>query len=211
MFSKLRTELSQSTGNLDALMDGRQSCAPRLREDVAVLKNVAALESDPSVVGKPFGPQVPKVPRFDLDAANVGDALGLLRPVPAEFTKLVFWDPQFRQLLDEQRYGNEGIDRGKRRKELPPMSPEFISSCDAEIGRFIVQSGYCCRWVDEFQLLNGLFKIDGLDMLASFTGTMVEREWGSASVLLVAPWSSCKNRRSASERRVWRSGGKRCR
>ena len=90
MFSKLRTELSQSTGNLDPLMNGRQACAPRLHEDVAGL-------------------------------------------------------------------------RGKRRKQLPAMSPEFIASCDAEIGRIIVQSGYCCRWVDEFQLLNGLFKIDGLE------------------------------------------------
>jgi site-specific DNA-methyltransferase (adenine-specific) len=157
MFSKLRTELSQSTGNLDALTNRRQACAPRLREDVAGLKNVVALESDPSAR------HVPKVPRFDLDAANVGDALDLLRAVPTEFTKLVFWDPQYRQLLDEQRYGNEGINRGKRRKELPPMSLEFISSCDAEIGRIIVQSGYCRRWVDEFQLLNGLFKVDGLE------------------------------------------------
>ena len=57
MFSKLRTELSQSTGNLDPLMNGRQACAPRLHEDVAGL-------------------------------------------------------------------------RGKRRKQLPAMSPEFIASCD---------------------------------------------------------------------------------
>jgi site-specific DNA-methyltransferase (adenine-specific) len=163
MFSKLRTELSPSTGDIDGSMNGRQACAPRRREDVAGLKNVVAWESDPTLAEKSFVPQVLKVPHFDLDAANVGDALDLLRAVPTEFTKLVFWDPQYRQLLDEQRYGNEGINRGKRRKELSPMSREFISSCDAEIGRIIVQSGYCCRWVDEFQLLNGLFKIDGLE------------------------------------------------
>jgi hypothetical protein len=157
MFSKFRTELSQSTDNLDVLMNGRQACAPRRREDIAGLKNVVAWESDPSVR------QVPKVPHFDLDAANVGDALDLLRTIPIEFTKLVFWDPQFRQLLDEQRYGNEGINRGKRRMELPPMPSEFIASCDSEIGRIIVPSGYCFRWVDEFQLLNGLFKIAGLE------------------------------------------------
>jgi site-specific DNA-methyltransferase (adenine-specific) len=135
----------------------------RRREDVAGLKNVVAWETDPSIAGNPCVPQVLEVPRFDLDARNVGDALALLRAVPTEFTKLVFWDPQFRQLLDEQRYGNEGINRGKRRKQLPAMSPEFIASCDAEIRRITVPSGYCCRWVDEFQLLNGLFKIAGLE------------------------------------------------
>jgi hypothetical protein len=139
MFSKLRTELSQSTR-----------------------KNVVVWESDPSLVEKPSVPQMPKVPCFELDRRNVGDALDLLRAVPTEFTKLVFWDPQFRQLLDEQRYGNEGINWGKR-KQLPAMSWEFIASCDAEIGRITVPSGYCCRWVDEFQLLNGLFKIAGFE------------------------------------------------
>jgi site-specific DNA-methyltransferase (adenine-specific) len=106
---------------------------------------------------------MPKVPSLELDRRNVGDALDLLRAVPTEFTKLVFWDPQFRQLLDEQRYGNEGINRGKRRKQLPAMSSEFIASRDAEIERITVPSGYCCRWVDEFQLLNGLFKIAGFE------------------------------------------------
>jgi site-specific DNA-methyltransferase (adenine-specific) len=132
----------------------------RQREDVAGPKNAAAWQSDPSTAENP---SVLKVPRFDLDARNCGDALDLLRAVSTEITKLVFWDPQFRQLLEEQRYGNEGINRGKRRKQLPAMSPEFIASCDAEIGRILMSSGYCCRWVDEFQLLNGLFKIAGLE------------------------------------------------
>jgi site-specific DNA-methyltransferase (adenine-specific) len=135
----------------------------RRREDVAGLKNVVAWENDPSVAENPSVPQVPKVPRFDLDARNVGDALALLRAVPTEFTKLVFWDPQYRQLLDKQRFGNEGRNRGQRRKKLPAMSQEYITSCGAEIGRIMVPSGYCCRWVDEFQLLNGLFKIGGLE------------------------------------------------
>jgi hypothetical protein len=117
----------------------------RRREDVAGLKNVVAWATDPSIAENPCVPQVIEVPRFDLDARNVGDALALLRAVPTEFTKLVFWDPQFRQLLDEQRYGNEGINRGKRRKQLPAMSPKFIASCNAEIRRITVPSGYCCR------------------------------------------------------------------
>jgi site-specific DNA-methyltransferase (adenine-specific) len=150
-------------GTKSTLVHDRYGGGHRRREDVAGLKNVVAWESDPSLAENPSVPEVPKVPRFDLDARNVGDALALLRDVPTEFTKLVFWDPQFRQLLDRQRYGNEGINRGKRRKQLPAMSPQFIASCDAEIGRILVPSGYCCRWVDEYQLLNGLFEIAGLE------------------------------------------------
>jgi hypothetical protein len=40
-------------------------------------------------------PEVPKVPRFDLDVRNVGDALALLRTVPTALIKLSFWDPQY--------------------------------------------------------------------------------------------------------------------
>jgi site-specific DNA-methyltransferase (adenine-specific) len=107
----------------------------------------------------------------------------------------VFWDPQFRQLLDKQRYGNEGINRGKRRKQLPAMSTEFIASCDAEIGRIIVPSGYCCRWVDEFQLLNGLFKIAGLEHVGVIhwnngrpgTGKRIRPTGGSVVILQKPP------------------------
>jgi site-specific DNA-methyltransferase (adenine-specific) len=136
--------------------DGHRRC-----EDVAGL-NVVAWESDPSIAENPV-PEVPKVPRFELDVRNVGDALALLRTVPTASIKLSFWDPQYRQLLTKLAYGNEGINRGQRRKKLPAMTPELIASCDAEIARITVPSGYVCRWVDEYQLLNGLFKIAGLE------------------------------------------------
>jgi hypothetical protein len=58
----------------------------RQREDVAGPKNAVAWQSDPSTAENP---SVLKVPRFDLDARNCGDALDLLRAVPTEFTKLV--------------------------------------------------------------------------------------------------------------------------
>ena len=118
---------------------------------------------DPCVAANSSVPQVPKLPSFDLDVRNVGDALALLRTVPTASIKLSFWDPQYRQLLTKLSYGNEGMNRGQRRKNLPAMSPAYIASCDAEIRRIMAPSGYCCRWVDEFQLLNGLFKIGGLE------------------------------------------------
>jgi len=100
---------------------------------------------------------------WPLDTKNVGDALELLRALPSESRNLVFWDAQYRQLLDQERYGNEGVSRGRRRKTFPAMSQEYITECDREIARGLVPSGYCARWVDEFQLLSSLFKIGGLE------------------------------------------------
>jgi hypothetical protein len=81
-------------------------------------------------------------------ARNVGDALALLRTVPPASIKLSSWDPQYRQLLTKLAYGNEGMNRGQRRKQLSAVSPAYIASCDAEIGRIMAPSGYCCRRVD---------------------------------------------------------------
>jgi hypothetical protein len=64
--------------------------------------------------------------KFALDTQNVGDALALLRTIPSESTKLIFWDPQFDQLLQKLKYGNRGISRGQRREELPVMTPEYM-------------------------------------------------------------------------------------
>ena len=120
----------------------------RRREDVAGLKDVVAWESEPSIAENRSVPEVPKVPRFDLDARNVGDAWALLRTVPTASIKLSSWGPQYRQRLTKLAYGNEGMNRGQRRKQLPAMSPAYIASCDAEIGRIMAPPGYCCRWVD---------------------------------------------------------------
>jgi len=103
---------------------------------------------DPCVAANSSVPQVPKLPSFDLDVRNVGDALALLRTVPTASIKLSSWDPQYRQRLTKLAYGNEGMNRGQRRKQLPAMSPAYIASCDAEIGRIMAPPGYCCRWVD---------------------------------------------------------------
>jgi site-specific DNA-methyltransferase (adenine-specific) len=106
---------------------------------------------------------IPRLTEFVIDTENVRDALALLHAIPSESKKLVFWDPQYRQLLDQERYGNEGISRGRRRKTLPAMSQEYIAECDREIARGLAPSGYCARWLDEFQLLNNLFNIGGLE------------------------------------------------
>jgi site-specific DNA-methyltransferase (adenine-specific) len=68
---------------------------------------------------------------------------------------LVFFDPQFRALLDRQSYGNEGRSRQCRRANLPAMSEEYIDACCREIARVLTPSGYCMRWAETFAVCEG--------------------------------------------------------
>jgi site-specific DNA-methyltransferase (adenine-specific) len=98
-----------------------------------------------------------------INTANVGCGLALLRGTRDSCSPLAFWDPQYDELLRKLAYGNRGVNRGKRRHKLPLMSPELIKAIDQELVRVVMPSGYVMRWIDEFGLLNGLFKIDGLE------------------------------------------------
>ena len=46
--------------------------------------------------------------------AQRGDALALLRSLLTTITPLVFFDPQFREVLDKLAYGNEGARQVER-------------------------------------------------------------------------------------------------
>lgn len=87
------------------------------------------------------------------NARNKGDGLTLLRAMPADHTKLVFFDPQYREGLDKLKFGNEG-KRQKRRAHLPQMSREQIQSFGMQIERVLKPSGYCMLWMDKFNLCN---------------------------------------------------------
>ena len=59
------------------------------------------------------------------NVAQQGDALALLQSLPDSCTPVVFFDPQFRGVLDKLKYGNEGA-RQKGRFKLPAMSSDYI-------------------------------------------------------------------------------------
>jgi site-specific DNA-methyltransferase (adenine-specific) len=82
------------------------------------------------------------------------DALTLLRSLPDSCTPLVFFDPQFRSVLDKLRFGNEGA-RQKGRHKLPPMSSDYIDACEREAARILQPSGYLALWSDTFNLCQG--------------------------------------------------------
>lgn len=89
---------------------------------------------------------------------NKMNGLKLLKMIDNESLKLVFFDPQYRGILDKMSYGNEGVNRGKERSSLPQMTDEIIENFIQEIERTLVPNGYLFLWVDKFHLVEGIHK-----------------------------------------------------
>jgi site-specific DNA-methyltransferase (adenine-specific) len=88
---------------------------------------------------------------FEQNVMQRGDALTLLRSLPDGCAPLVFFDPQYRGVLDHLRYGNEG-SRQRGRAELSAMTSDYIDVCCRAAARVLRPSGYLLRWVDTFHL-----------------------------------------------------------
>lgn len=84
------------------------------------------------------------------------DGLRLLKGISNNTIKVIFFDPQYRGILDKMKYGNEGKSRGKERSLLPQMDEKTIHNFIKEIERVLVGSGYLFLWVDKFHLAEGL-------------------------------------------------------
>lgn len=82
---------------------------------------------------------------------NKIDGLELLASVPAASAKLVFLDPQYRGVLDHQKYGNEG-ERQKGRAKLPQMTDDQIMKFVAAAARVLKPSGHLVLWADKFAI-----------------------------------------------------------
>src|SRR5262249_47163618 len=80
--------------------------------------------------------------------------LGFLRELEDECARLVFFDPQYRAVLDYQKYGNEGA-RQKGRSTLMAMPEKMILGFIREIERVLRPSGNMVLWVDKFAIGTG--------------------------------------------------------
>ena len=76
-----------------------------------------------------------------LNVVQRGDALTLLRSLRDSCSPLVFFDPQYRGVLDHLQYGNEG-SRQRGRAELLAMTSNYIDACCRETARVLKPSGY---------------------------------------------------------------------
>jgi site-specific DNA-methyltransferase (adenine-specific) len=72
-------------------------------------------------------------------------------------TPLVWFDPQYRGVLDYLDYANEG-ERQCERAELPAMSEEYVDAVLRESARVLWPGGYVLLWADAFNVLESHHK-----------------------------------------------------
>lgn len=97
---------------------------------------------------------------------NKCDGIEFLEMINDGTIKVVFFDPQYRGVLDKLKYGNEGKQRGQARASLVQMSSETIKEFLLNIDRVLCPSGYLFLWVDKFHLVEGV--------TSWFVGTQLE-------------------------------------
>jgi site-specific DNA-methyltransferase (adenine-specific) len=90
----------------------------------------------------------------ELNSRNKCCGLELLGSLTDNSVPLVFFDPQYRGVLDKLGYGNEG-ERQKQRVELPQMSDPMILDFIWGIDRVLKPRGHLMLWLDKFQLCSG--------------------------------------------------------
>jgi site-specific DNA-methyltransferase (adenine-specific) len=84
-----------------------------------------------------------------------GDGLRLLKKLPESSAPLVFFDPQYRGVLDHQGYGNEG-KRQRGRSLLRQMPEVEIRDFISHIDRVLLPTGHLMLWIDKFHLCEGV-------------------------------------------------------
>lgn len=92
---------------------------------------------------------------FCTDRPNIADGLKFLKSLSDGFAPLCIFDPQYRGVLDKQRYGNEG-SRQRLRSQLPQMTDKQIGQFVNEISRILIGSGHLLLWVDKYHLCTGI-------------------------------------------------------
>lgn len=103
---------------------------------------------------KPLSYSFPK--HLPLNRKIKMDGLKLLKDLPKESVPAVFFDPQYRGILDEMKYGNEGKARQIKRSKLPQMLEARIQEFLSDIERILIPSGHLFLWVDKFHLCEGV-------------------------------------------------------
>ena len=100
-------------------------------------------------------PGIAAPPDLDVDARNQCEGLSFLGKLQDESFPLCFFDPQYRGVLDHQRYGNEGA-RQRARSKLRQMPEAEIRSFLQGIDRVLMPMGHLLLWTDKFHLCTGL-------------------------------------------------------
>lgn len=83
------------------------------------------------------------------------EGLKFLGILPVGKIQVAFFDPQYRGVLDNLSYGNEGVKRGQKRAQLRQMSEAEIAQFIQGIARALIPTGHLFLWMDKFHLCQG--------------------------------------------------------
>ena len=93
---------------------------------------------------------------FKPNCKNKWEGLDFLARQSENAYRVMFFDPQYRGVLDKLKYGNEGKSRGKERANLPQMSEDTIGRFIDMAYHCIAPNGYIFLWLDKFHLCQGV-------------------------------------------------------
>jgi len=99
-------------------------------------------------------PDLDLPPSFKPNSRNQSDGLVFLESLQARTFPLCIFDPQYRGVLDRQKYGNE--ERQKDRAKLEQMDEAQIGQFIGEIDRTLIPSGHLLLWLDKYHLCTGV-------------------------------------------------------
>jgi len=92
---------------------------------------------------------------FKANIRHQADGRLFLESLASEVIPLCIFDPQYRGVLDRQKYGNEG-SRQKGRAERVQMTEDVIKAFIDEIDRVLIKSGHLLLWMDKYHLCTGI-------------------------------------------------------
>ena len=118
---------------------------PRAANSAVVFSSIRTVKS----------PDIELPQGLEVNARLRMDGRDLLSQVPENSIPVVFFDPQYRGILDKMNYGNEGVNRGKDRSLLPQMTEKIIEEFILKINRILIPSGHLFLWIDKFHLCQG--------------------------------------------------------
>ena len=102
---------------------------------------------------------------YAVNSKNKANGLDLLNDINDSTITAVFFDPQYRGILDKMKYGNEGKSRSKARCELTQMDEATIIAFIREIDRVLKKSSHLFLWIDKFHLCQGVHSwLEGTDL-----------------------------------------------
>lgn len=118
--------------------------------------------------------------QLEFNARNKMEGLKFLGLIKNHFdpVRVAFLDPQYRGVLDKLAYGNEGVNRGRRRAALQQMDEATIAAFIQGIDRVLSASGHLFLWLDKFHLCSGFSpwlagtRLEVVDMITWDKGRM---------------------------------------